>query len=220
MRFFPQFSNLSISPKPRIVPDTIPYVDLHVTLFTSPHYLSSAAFGLPDAEAVPRMLLTTLQADEKPGADPFYTSRVPFNSISLLGTRFNRRTGGDQYLYKIFSMAPASDSFIANLLGVNTTSSDGGLREEDVSWIHRKLWQSYPFEVPRVTFEELRLDENLWYTAGMESFISCMETMALMGKNVANLIVEEWVSGREGGGYAKEVKGEEVDGSEGLQVEL
>ena len=208
-----QFTNLDISPKPAITPDTIPYVNLHVTLFTSPHYLSSAAFGLPEEETVPSMLLTTLQDDETPGADPFYSSRVPFNSISLLGTRFNRRTGGDQYLYKIFSMAPISDEFLARLMGVKTP-----LREEDVSWVHRKLWQSYPFEVPRVTFEELRLDENLWYTGGMESFIRCRETMALMGKNVANLVVEEWVSGRT---KMTTVEEEDEEGvQERLQVEL
>jgi len=65
---------------------------------------------------------------------------------------------------------------------------------DDISWVYRKLWQSYPYEFPRVTFEELRLDENLWYTSGIESFISTMETSALMGKNVARLVVDEWVS--------------------------
>ena len=48
--------------------------------------------------------------------------------------------------------------------------------------------------MPRVTFENSQLDDDLWYTSGIESFISTMETSALMGRNVAKLIVDEWES--------------------------
>lgn len=34
---------------------------------------------------------------------------------------------------------------------------------------------------------------GLYYTAGIESFISTMETSALMGKNVAQLLVEDFM---------------------------
>jgi prenylcysteine oxidase/farnesylcysteine lyase len=207
-----QFANLDITPKPSIVPDTIPYVNLHVTLFTSPHYLAPTAFNLPDSTKPPRVILTTLQPTEDPGADPFYKSKVGFNSISLLGTRYNRRTGGDQYLYKIFSMSEIPDSFLAEILGVKT-DQEGKVGDDDVSWVYRKLWQSYPYELPRVTFEELRLDQNLWYTSGIESFISTMETSALMGKNVAKLVVDEWVS-------TKDAYLQEASRQVPLQVEL
>jgi prenylcysteine oxidase/farnesylcysteine lyase len=190
-----QYANLDITPKPRIVPDVIPYVNLHVTLFTSPHYLASSGFGLDPEEKVPRMLLTTLQSDEHPGANTSYQAKAGFNSISLLGSHFNHTTGGDQYLYKIFSMEEISDAFLARILGLDTARAEqDGLSNDDVSWVYRKLWQSYPYELPRVTFEELRLDENLWYTSGIESFISTMETSALMGKNIARLVVNEWIS--------------------------
>jgi prenylcysteine oxidase/farnesylcysteine lyase len=33
----------------------------------------------------------------------------------------------------------------------------------------------------------------LWYTSGIERFISTMETSALMGKNVARLVVDGWL---------------------------
>ena len=36
-------------------------------------------------------------------------------------------------------------------------------------------------------------DEGLWYTSGIERFISTMETSALMGKNVARLVVDGWL---------------------------
>ena len=37
------------------------------------------------------------------------------------------------------------------------------------------------------------LAPGLWYTGGIESFISTMETSALMGKNVAALMVQSWL---------------------------
>lgn len=55
------------------------------------------------------------------------------------------------------------------------------------------MWNSYPYEYPRVTFEDIELARGLYYTAGIESFISTMETSALMGKNVAQLLVEDFV---------------------------
>lgn len=55
------------------------------------------------------------------------------------------------------------------------------------------MWQSYPYEYPRVTFEDPELAPNFYYTSGMESFISTMETNALMGMNVAQLIVNDYL---------------------------
>ena len=186
-----QYASLDVKPTMQVEPDTIPYVNLHVTFFASPHVLVPSAFNLPPNEGVPRMLLTTLQANEHPGSNPNFTTKVPFNSISLLGTRPNRKTGLEENVYKIFSMDLISSAFLQKIIGGSQETETA-----DISWIYRKLWQSYPVEFPRVTFEELRLDENLWYTSGIESFISTMETSALMGKNVARLIVNEWASQR------------------------
>jgi prenylcysteine oxidase/farnesylcysteine lyase len=47
-------------------------------------------------------------------------------------------------------------------------------------------------EYPRVTFEDPELARGFYYTSGMESFISTMETSALMGMNVAQLIVNDF----------------------------
>lgn len=98
-----------------------------------------------------------------------------------------------------------------------------GLNQGHITWLYRKLWHSYPYETPRDTFEPIRLSRGgssgkgeegggggsgggsgsgIWYTGGMESFISTMETNALMGRNVARLVVDEWVAGlseRDGG---------------------
>ena len=103
------------------------------------------------------------------------------------------RGGRDEleYLYKIFSPSPLNATFMANILGLPQNET---ISKDDVSWMYRKVWNSYPYEYPRVTFEELQLDEGLWYTSGIESFISTMETSSLMGKNIAKLMVDSWQS--------------------------
>jgi prenylcysteine oxidase/farnesylcysteine lyase len=65
--------------------------------------------------------------------------------------------------------------------------------DDDITWFYPHVWNSYPYEYPRVTFEDIELARGLYYTAGIESFISTMETSALMGKNVAQLLVEDFV---------------------------
>lgn len=64
---------------------------------------------------------------------------------------------------------------------------------ELISWWYPYAWQSYPYEFPRVTFDDPVLGRNIYYTSGIEPFISTMETSALMGKNVARLIVDEYL---------------------------
>ncbi|GME66460.1 Vacuolar sorting ATPAse protein [Neofusicoccum parvum] len=161
-----QFANLSITPAPRRVPDAVPYVSLHVTLFTSPHRLAPAAFNLAPGAAVPQVILTTLAPGDRPGNERQHVGDAGFFSISALRRLRNPATGRAEHLYKIFSPAPVTGGFLAKILGVQQDSNDDGesavgeeLGKEDVSWVYRKVWQSYPYELPRVTFEEYDGDE-------------------------------------------------------------
>ena len=86
-------------------------------------------------------------------------------------------------------MEPVDDVFLSRILGLQSAE----VGDDNITWMYRKLWQSYPYEYPRVRFEEIKLDEHFWYTSGIESFISTMETSSLMGMNVARLIVDEWL---------------------------
>jgi prenylcysteine oxidase/farnesylcysteine lyase len=61
-----------------------------------------------------------------------------------------------------------------------------------ITWYYPHVWHSYPYEYPRVTFEDPELARGFYYTSGMESFISTMETSALMGMNVAQLIMDDY----------------------------
>lgn len=75
---------------------------------------------------------------------------------------------------------------------VGCTAQEDASQEcvEPVSWYYPHVFHSYPKAFPRVTFQDPVVGEGLYYTSGMESFISTMETTALMGKNVARLIVD------------------------------
>ncbi|KAH0365469.1 putative prenylcysteine lyase, partial [Aureobasidium melanogenum] len=186
-----QYSKIGFDPEPRHLPDAIPYVQLHVTLFTSKHKLSPRAFNLSSDQVVPQVVLTTLPPGEHHGSNPEGVGSPGFFSISLLRPSMDTREGRDEleYVYKVFSPAPLNETFMAKILGLPANRT---ISKADVSWMYRKVWNSYPYEYPRVTFEELQLDDGLWYTAGIESFISTMETSSLMGKNIARLMVDAW----------------------------
>jgi prenylcysteine oxidase/farnesylcysteine lyase len=208
-----QFLSINFTPSLQFIPETVPYVILHVTLFTSPHRLSPSAFNLPPDQHVPHTILTTLPENEDPAPANTSQAGTPgFFSISTLRQVTNpSNPDRPEYLYKVFSPTSINATFLARILGLSEPSPitepfpiyESGtiwdLPKDEVTWIHRKLWQSYPYEFPRNKFEKLRLDDGIWYTAGMEGFISTMETSALSGKNVAKLVVDELVRRRDYG---------------------
>ncbi|KAJ5095608.1 hypothetical protein NUU61_004964 [Penicillium alfredii] len=201
-----QYSDISISPPLPQTPDEIPYVKLHVTLLASPHRISSRFFGLNDSNAhVPETILTTLPEGLDLGSNPAGVGPARFWSISTLRTvsrpvtKDNEEQGQQQYVYKIFSPERPSAEFIAQILGldsydgtINPNATIGDLPKSDVTWFHEKIWNPYPLLYPRVTFEDTVLAPGIWYTSGIESFISTMETSALMGRNVATLMFQAW----------------------------
>lgn len=195
-----QTTQLSIEPALDRVPDEIPYVELHVTLFTSPYYLSSKYFNLPDDKKAPETILTTLPQGASPGADPKGVGKPGFWSISTLRTEIlpTKENGAYQlnYLYKIFSPAPVTPEFLGSVLDFDASSAKdlSDLKGKEITWLHEKVWHSYPYMYPRVTFEDIKLADGLWYTSGIESFISTMETSSLAGMNVARLIADEWAN--------------------------
>lgn len=184
-----QFSNITISPPPSIYqPSPIPYVTLYVTLFTSPQFFEPESFNLSPGSTMPTVVLTTLPKD---GLDP-----PPFFSISTLRSITNPNVDPPrrEYLYKVFSPDPLDVPSLTQLLKPSSKKSMSPPPE--VTWQYHKIWHSYPYLPPRVTFDDPQLDEagKLWYTSGIEQFISTMETSSLMGMNVAQLIVDRWRS--------------------------
>ncbi|KAL4897784.1 Prenylcysteine lyase-domain-containing protein [Aspergillus ambiguus] len=193
-----QYTDIQITPGLAQPPDEIPFVTLHVTLFASPHRLSPQYFHT--TQPVPETVLTTLPRDTDLGSSKKGVGPAGFWSISTLRTVDMVMDDGrveQQYVYKIFSPERVTASFVRDILGLNSTAASdaaaiGDLPTHDISWSHEKTWRPYPFLYPRVTFEEPVLAPGLWYTGGIESFISTMETSALMGKNIAALMAQSW----------------------------
>jgi prenylcysteine oxidase/farnesylcysteine lyase len=215
-----QYTNLIIDPPPTHTPDEIPYMELYVTLFASPHLLDPAAFNLASGTPVPQYVLTTLPPTEVPSDS---TGSPGFYSISLHNQGINTHSDRPrlEYVYKIFSPSRVTPDFLTRILGRQVTEKETNHGDVNgtVSWIYHKVWNSYPREFPRVTFEEIELDEGLWYTSGIEGFISTMETSALSGKNVARLVRDGWMDGKEDASILQKVFGGEM-GAELWEEEL
>ncbi|PYI07515.1 Prenylcysteine oxidase [Aspergillus sclerotiicarbonarius CBS 121057] len=195
-----QFSDITVTPPLKKTPDEIPFVTLHVTLFSSPHRLSPKRFGLTEPDAhTPETILTTLPRGTDLGQSEAGVGPAGFWSISTLRTVVAPdSTEGTHYVYKIFSPERLTADFLQSILGLeheqtlNRDAAIGDLSKRDISWFHEKIWRPYPFVYPRVTFEDPLLAPHIWYTGGIESFISTMETSALMGRNVAALMSRDW----------------------------
>lgn len=208
------------------IPDDIPYVELHVTLFTTSHNISRSYFGIKEGKPMPDTILTTTPEDFDIGDRDEIVGPSKIFSLSSLRKVVNPVSKKEEVLYKIFSPKPMTAALLGALFNMSRKSTQSAhephapsfslkysdhqltssLVPEDLktaptdklSWVYTKVWNSYPYEYPRVTFEETILANGLYYTSGMESFISTMETMALMGKNVARLIVDEFEGLKQG----------------------
>ncbi|KAM0447779.1 hypothetical protein ACHAO4_008729 [Trichoderma viride] len=178
--------------------EEIPYTKLHVTLFSSPHKLDPEFFKLAPGSTAPSNVYTTLAEGEKPKEGTKGVGQTGFYSVSTLRTMLNPKTNTTEYVYKIFSPKPVTPQFLSELFGVKvpeafTSGENGGDNGgvDPISWYYPHWFYAYPVELPRVTFQDPILGSGLYYTSGIESFISTMETSALMGMNVARLIVDD-----------------------------
>jgi prenylcysteine oxidase/farnesylcysteine lyase len=202
--------------------DEIPYTKLHVTLFTSPLKLNPEFFGLKPGSKAPATVYTTLAEGEEAGLGADGVGRTGFYSISTLKYVTNPKTGQRERVYKIFSPKAVTAEFLTRILGTEIPESviSGKGQDEHISWYHPHSFYSYPIELPRVTFEDPVIGKGVYYTSGIESFISCMETSALMGRNVARLVVDNFagishpddtfVAVNEKGSLGEEVEGIKV----------
>jgi prenylcysteine oxidase / farnesylcysteine lyase len=117
-----QFSDIEVEKNLfQYTPDKIPYVTLHVTLFTTSRTLSPSYFNLaPDAE-VPTTVLTTLPPNEVPARPEDGVGSPGFFSISTLRTVVNPKTQQKENLYKIFSPRKVTAKFLSDIFGFSSS---------------------------------------------------------------------------------------------------
>ncbi|KAK3948394.1 hypothetical protein QBC32DRAFT_245873 [Pseudoneurospora amorphoporcata] len=203
-----QFSNISIPEHVLESPiEKIDYVHLHVTIFTSPFSPSPKFFNFENPRALPGAVLTTLGKNDNANSGVEGAGSAGFFSISKQRKLVNPKTRKEEYAYKIFSPEKITPEFLSRLFGVKvpeTFVSQPGQDPEaegvsPITWYYPHEFFSYPKAQPRTKFQDPIVGPGFYYTSGMESFISTMETNALMGKNVARLIVDD-MRGVESGG--------------------
>lgn len=119
-----QYSNISIEKGLlKITPDEIPYVTLHVTLFTSTQKLNPLFFNVTPGSDMPNTILTTLPpGEEVPPKQDEGVGPAGFFSISTLRQLVNPETLEKEYLYKIFSPKKLTSEFLSGLLGTEGLS--------------------------------------------------------------------------------------------------
>lgn len=166
----------------------VPYVKLHVTVFASPLRLRPGFVGLEPGATAPGNVYTTLARGETPKQGAAGVGRTGFYSVSTLRSVDNARTRRREYVYKIFSAEAVTPALLSDMLGAAVPAAFVG---DAVSWFRPHWFHSYPVELPRVAFQDPVVGRGLYYTSGVESFISTMETSALMGMNVARLVADD-----------------------------
>jgi prenylcysteine oxidase/farnesylcysteine lyase len=201
-----QYANLSIEPKLSNEPTAKDYAKVYVTLFTSQKKLDPKFFGLRKKKLVPSTILTTPNETGATDATFFgihYITSFP----EILRPCANGMRA--EYLYKVFSAEPLADESIKAMIGAldkktktkkkqekkhNKKDKKANKNKENViTWIYRQTFEgAYPQDGPTSVYDDIKLAEGLWYTAGIETFVSTLETSSLMGMNVAKLIVKEW----------------------------
>ncbi|GAK66192.1 FAD/NAD(P)-binding domain-containing protein [Moesziomyces antarcticus] len=182
-----------------------PFVHLHVTLLTTtrasprPEY-----FGLGSQDVVPRTILTSDESvrraqdkhkpvpepePEDPGTEPpslggkLKTPKHEFFSLNYLRSIERNLSSNKEkeYVVKIFSAAPVTDSMLDALFG-----------RETLTWVRRHEWDSYPYLTPTERFPAVQIDEGLVYPNAMESLVSTMETSTIASRNAVALLLEKW----------------------------
>jgi prenylcysteine oxidase/farnesylcysteine lyase len=161
---------------------TIDYVKLHVTLLSTTTPRVNAEY-FNNATNIPKMLLTTNEGWRNGGVEP------EFNSLSYHGGF--ERGENKEYKVKIFSKKKVEDEWLAKVFG-----------EGNVGWVHRKVWDAYPYARPGATFPPVKPDEGLWYVNSAEPFISTMDTETISSRNIVELLFRDQygvgICGREG----------------------
>ncbi|KAF8462004.1 hypothetical protein BDZ91DRAFT_828907 [Kalaharituber pfeilii] len=175
---------------------------VHVTVFTTPGQLAPEEFGLSkgDLNGMSQMLLSTLHegAEQEKLAGRTGTvgvGGVGWWSVEHVGTVLRAvgiGRGGEYHrverVYKILSPKEIPDRVIARMVG------------GEVGWVYRHHWE-HAFATPLFTEPDMRikLDDGLWYTAGMEGVWDGLEGAVVMGKRVAEEIASGWGWVRPGG---------------------
>jgi len=175
-----QGAGLELDLAVRVTDALTPYVERHVTHFTSPtsHTLSPSFFNVSTAEEIPDKIFTTRGIASDPG---FFSIDSSFASLGVEGCLVK-----SENLYRLVTAAPLEDGFVAKLLGKPQNST---LAELGVRWIHPQSW---PYASPRLSnaalLDNIEKADGVFFTRAGEEVVSSLEMSCRMGQLAAKLL--------------------------------
>lgn len=171
-----------------------PYLERHVTLFSTLHRLSPKYFNQSIETVIPENIFTSRSQPTSEENNDIFSITVgrrvpPYGSID--------EEDELQYGYKIISSKPISDDEIARMLRHNLGSTSTNESEEQtlydlgVTWLHRQAWpHAYPQFNPQPSFRNvIKIAPDLYYPAASEDMHSTMEMGCRNGKYVAQRLI-------------------------------
>lgn len=164
-----------------------PYIETHVTHFSSSSKLSTNLSELPlDTYIYGEHSLASSKTTDHPSILNVQRSNVCFMRYCSLGDECDQ-CDDDNILYRVHSRQYLEDSEIVWMLG-HRMESEKKLDDYGVAFVHRRAWpHSYPQtgEGRREYVEKIEIAPDLFYLKGAESIMSTMEMSCRMGRNVA-----------------------------------
>lgn len=197
----------------RLTTNVRPYVERHVTLFSTLHRLSPEYFNQPINTTVSGNIFTAPKGQPTPEEEDGYEIFSMTVAIRVPPPDSSNCIDELEYVYMIISSKSIPDDEIKRLLGHEThTKSPRGendshmheslLPDLGVTWVHRQaLPHAYPELAsgtdPHPILDNIRIAPDLYYTAAAEEVLSSMEMGCRMGKNVAKrLCYSKWAARR------------------------
>lgn len=176
-----------------------PYVERHVTLFSTLHRLSAKYFNQSTDTIVPENIVTAPTQSVSEDDNDIFSITV---ANCVPPPEPSDEDDELEYVYKITSSRPIPKDEIARLLGHKLDSSTGEeskdqtLHDLGVTWTHRQVWpHAYPqFDPKRPILDNIKIAPDLYYTAAAEEVLSTLEMSCRMGNNVAKyLYISKWM---------------------------
>ena len=175
-----------------------PYVERHVTLFSTLHRLSPKYFNQPTNTTIPENILTAPTQSVSRENNDIFSITV---SDRVLPPDTIDNEDGLEYVYKIISSKAVTNDEIARLLGHNLDSPTTPKQEEQmlydlgVTWLHRQAWpHAFPqFDPKQQILDNIEIAPDLYYTAASQDVLSTMEMGCRTGNNLAkHLYHSKW----------------------------
>jgi hypothetical protein len=168
-----------------------PYVEAHVTHFTTPAAISPKFFNLFNT-SIPDDVLTTSTTSHDPDLLSLGKFIICYRRGCLPGDDCDQCDW--ENLYRVLSRHRMEDNDLVRMIG-QQFHEGSELSDYNISWVHRQAWpHAFPrYQENHALAKEVEIAPKLFYLSSAEDVISSMEMSCRMGRNAAEkLYWQEW----------------------------